>query len=102
MASPKKEAKFEDSLERLESIVTALEEGGLPLDESLQRFEEGIKLFRACDDALKAAEKKIEILMRKADGALEAEPFDEGSGSAKCEPTPAPPDAGYEDEDTLF
>ena len=55
------EAKFEKDLERLESIVSALEEGGLPLDDALKRFEEGIKLAQRCERALTDAEKKIEI-----------------------------------------
>ena len=71
------EPKFEKDLERLEQIVEALEGGELPLDESLKKFEEGIKLGRRCEKALSAAEKKIEILMKNADGELEAQPFGE-------------------------
>ena len=69
------EPKFEKDLERLEEIVTALEEGDLPLDEALKRFEEGIKLAKRCEKALSEAEKKIEILTKNADGKLEAQPF---------------------------
>ncbi len=71
------EPKFEKDLERLEQIVEALEEGELSLDESLKKFEEGIKLGRRCEKALSAAEKRIEILMKNADGELEAQPFGE-------------------------
>ena len=71
------ESKFEKDLERLESIVQALEEGELFLDDSLKRFEEGIKLARRCEKALSEAEKKIEILTKNAEGALEAQPFGE-------------------------
>ncbi len=73
MAQP----SFEKDLEKLESVVAALEEGGLSLDESLKRFEEGVKLSRRCEKALHEAEKKIEVLMRAADGELETAPFDE-------------------------
>ena len=75
MAQP----SFEKDLEKLESVVAALEEGGLSLDESLKRFEEGVKLSRRCEKALHEAEKKIEVLMRTADGELETAPFDEAS-----------------------
>lgn len=81
------EAKFEKDLERLETIVEALEEGGLPLDDALKRFEEGIKLAQRCEKALTDAEKKIEVLVKNAEGKLEAEPFGESAGeNAEGEP----------------
>ncbi|GMU93915.1 MAG: hypothetical protein AMXMBFR4_29730 [Candidatus Hydrogenedentota bacterium] len=79
------EPKFEKDLEKLEEIVAALEEGELPLDESLKRFEEGIKLAKRCEKALTDAEKKIEILTRNSEGRLEAQPFstdEEGEGES--------------------
>ncbi len=69
------EPKFEKDLEKLEEIVAALEEGGLSLDDSLKRFEEGIKLARRCEKALTAAEKRIEILVKDAKGNISAESF---------------------------
>lgn len=69
------EPNFERDLERLESIVTALEEGGLSLDESLKRFEEGIQLAKRCEKTLTAAEKKIELLTKNADGELVTENY---------------------------
>jgi exodeoxyribonuclease VII small subunit len=81
MAKPKADSDtkpgFEGDLEQLEQIVEALEEGGLSLDDSLKRFEEGVTLARRCEKALSEAEKKIEMLVKKADGSLEAVPFDE-------------------------
>lgn len=77
MARTKKETSFEKDLEQLEAIVAALETGGLSLDDSLKKFEEGIRLARACEKALSEAEKRIEILTRNAGGELEAKPFDE-------------------------
>lgn len=71
------ECNFEKDLELLEQIVHALEEGGLSLDESLSQFEQGIKLSRRCEKALSEAEKKIEILTKKANGELVAEPFED-------------------------
>jgi exodeoxyribonuclease VII small subunit len=73
------EPKFEKDLERLEKIVGELEEGELSLDDSLKRFEEGVKLSKRCEKALAEAEKKIEILTKNAEGEYEAEDFEEDS-----------------------
>ena len=73
------EAKVEKDLEKLESIVESLEEGGLPLDASIKKFEEGIKLAKRCEDAVRSAEKKIERLTKNAAGEVKSEPF-EGDG----------------------
>ena len=69
------EPKFEKDLEKLEKIVESLEEGGLPLDTSIKKFEEGINLAKRCEKALSSAEKKIEILTKNAAGKVETEPF---------------------------
>jgi exodeoxyribonuclease VII small subunit len=68
---------FERSLAELEAIVDKLEAGDLSLDESLKQFERGVQLTRVCQTALKQAEHKVEILMRKS-GTSEFEnaPFD--------------------------
>lgn len=71
------EPKFEKDLEKLEKIVESLEEGGLSLDVSLKKFEEGIQLAQRCEKALSSAEKKIEKLTRRADGALKTSALDE-------------------------
>ena len=105
---PKKEASFEKDLEELERIVEALEEGGLPLDDSLKRFEQGIKLVRRCEGALGAAEKKIEILTKNTDGEIEAKPFAEGEvEEAVAGDTPPPagediPEESEEEGELLF
>lgn len=57
---------FERSLAELEAIVEKLEHGELSLEESLQQFERGVQLTRACQTALKEAEQKVEILLRKS------------------------------------
>ena len=56
---------FEKALADLEGIVDRLEEGDLTLEESLKEFERGIELTRQCQTALKQAEQKVEILLRK-------------------------------------
>ena len=71
-----KEMKFENALDKLEEIVRKLEEGDLPLDDSLRMFEEGVRLARFCGGKLDAAERRIEILMKNEDGTIEPIPFD--------------------------
>ena len=73
------EKTFETSLAELEEIVGKLESGDLPLEESLELFEKGIKLSRECRTRLKNAERHIEILMKDADGGLGVEEFNPGS-----------------------
>ncbi len=70
------EKTFEASLAELEEIVTKLEDGDLPLEASLELFEKGIKLSRACRERLTNAERRIEILVKDADGGLRAEELD--------------------------
>lgn len=63
-------ANFEDNMEKLEKIVTELEKGELNLDDSISKFEEGIKISKECNKILEEAEKKITILLEK-DGNIE-------------------------------
>jgi exodeoxyribonuclease VII small subunit len=67
--------KFEESLDRLELIVTQLEKGDIPLENALKLFEEGIQLSNSCRKELETAEGKVEILL-KQNGKLQPEPFD--------------------------
>ena len=69
---------FEMALERLEQIVQDLEDGELGLDQSLERYEEGVKYLKFCHQKLKDAEQKIELLTGlDAEGNAVAVPFDE-------------------------
>tara|TARA_B100001059_G_C17808411_1_gene570656 strand:+ start:1660 stop:1911 length:252 start_codon:yes stop_codon:yes gene_type:complete len=58
-----KKINLEESLSDLEKLVDELETGDLPLEKAMKKFEEGIKLTRKCQTALKEAEQKIEILL---------------------------------------
>ncbi|HIE44489.1 MAG TPA: exodeoxyribonuclease VII small subunit [Candidatus Omnitrophica bacterium] len=66
---------FEETLERLEKIVGELEEGKLPLEQSLHKYEEGIKMIRLLRKKLQEVEKRIEIVKREEDGTLKKEKF---------------------------
>jgi exodeoxyribonuclease VII small subunit len=78
--------KFEDALARLETIVTELERGELPLDQSLKIFEEGIKLSKSCLKILDDAERKVEILVQDKDGKKRIQALSEGQdGSTESE-----------------
>ena len=64
---------FETAMRDLEALVERLEHGDLPLEESLAAFERGVMLTRACQSALKEAEQKVEILLKRAgEPAIEA------------------------------
>ena len=64
------EKTFESSLAELEKIVEQLENGDLPLEESLKLFENGVKLSRECRERLSDAERRIEVLMKDGNGNL--------------------------------
>ncbi len=70
-----KNPDFEASLKELETLVESMEQGDLSLEDSLGHFERGVQLSRACQQALKTAEQKVEILMKK-NGQEEVTPFD--------------------------
>lgn len=67
--------KFEDALERLESIVKSLQEEGVSLDDALKKFEEGVRLIRICSKMLNEAEGKVEKLVEK-NGKVQREPLE--------------------------
>lgn len=66
---------FEEQIEELESIIKELEAGKLNLDESVEKFEEGMKISKECSKMLESAERKITILLNK-DGNVEEEDFE--------------------------
>jgi exodeoxyribonuclease VII small subunit len=68
---------FESSLEALEKIVRELEQGELPLEKSLELFEQGVRLSRECQERLNQAERRIEILLRDSDGRPAPRAFEE-------------------------
>ncbi len=73
------EKSFEESLAELEAIVEKLEGEELSLEASLKAFEEGVRLTRFCNKKLTEAEKKIEILLKDAEGNERVVPFETGS-----------------------
>ncbi len=68
---------FESALKSLEDIVVRLESGDLTLDQALELFEEGIHISRFCNSKLEEAERKVEILVKTADGGMKESPFKE-------------------------
>ena len=68
---------FEQSLDQLEAVVKKLEEGDMPLEESLELFEKGVRLSRDCRERLAKAERRIEVLLKDANGELKLEPMEE-------------------------
>ena len=72
----KKPAQFEESLTELEQLVDRMEQGNLPLEESLKLFERGVALTRGCQKALKDAEQKIHVLLEE-NGEPTLKPFND-------------------------
>ena len=68
---------FEESLSALEKIVSQLEEGDLPLEKSLELFEEGVRLSKKCKQRLDQAERRIEMLVKDSEGEPVLEEFEE-------------------------
>jgi exodeoxyribonuclease VII small subunit len=97
--------RFEDALNKLEKIVSQLEEGDISLDESLKLFEEGIRLSRICNQKLDEVEKRVEILMKGDDGSMKAKPFVPSMNSGQAlsvnsgQAPKASPDKTISDED---
>lgn len=66
---------FEQSMKQLERIVQELEDGELPLEKAIKKFEEGIKLTELCSAKLDETEKKVTILLKNAAGQMVEKPF---------------------------
>ncbi|MDH3758981.1 MAG: exodeoxyribonuclease VII small subunit [Gammaproteobacteria bacterium] len=78
--STKQAFDLEKALNDLETLVEELESGDLPLEKAMKKFEDGIKLTRSCQSALKEAEQKVEILLKSAGGEEALEDFDVDEG----------------------
>ena len=74
--STKQAFDLEKALSDLETLVEELESGDLPLEKAMKKFEDGIKLTRSCQSALKEAEQKVEILLKSAGGEEALENFE--------------------------
>ena len=75
----KKNATFEESMERLEQIVRAMEKGDVPLEESLKLFQEGTSLVKSCAKLLDEAEQQVTKIVTQADGSPSEEVFSDGT-----------------------
>ena len=64
---------FEESMSKLEAIVAELEKGDFSLEESLQKFEEGLSLGKVCKEVLDKAEAKVKMLVEGEDGKMREE-----------------------------
>ena len=95
MKNNQEQAKtFEASLEALERIVQELERGDLPLEKSLELFEQGIGLSRQCQERLSQAERRIEVLLRDNQGRPVVSPFEDAKVISK--------ENGTENDENVF
>ncbi|MBU0717354.1 MAG: exodeoxyribonuclease VII small subunit [Planctomycetes bacterium] len=72
----KKKLTFEEALKQLETIAGQIERGEIGLEESISKYEEGMKLVKHCRDVLTKAEHKIEQLQERSDGTLATKAFE--------------------------
>jgi exodeoxyribonuclease VII small subunit len=75
--------KFEDELKDLEGIVAQIDSGELSLEDSITAFERGVGLVRSLNQKLDEVERKVELLMRNAQGELKTTPYDPGAAKAE-------------------
>lgn len=78
---------FESAITRLEEIVSQMESDKLPLEQLLERFEEGSQLVKVCQEKLDSAERRIEIITRNASGKPQAVEFEPSAASVPTAPT---------------
>ena len=83
--------KFEDSMTRLEEIVNQMESGEQPLEDTLRLFKEGMRLSEYCSGVLTEAQRRVEVLVKRANGTYDKEALEEGEeleapGSVEEEP----------------
>lgn len=74
MPNKKQEPEFEEALEKLEDLVASMESGDIPLAGLVEKFEEGSKLVKVCEDRLKKAELRIQKLRQK-EGSIALDEF---------------------------
>lgn len=96
------EIKFEEALKKLEKIVNDLEDGKLGLEESLDKYAEGIKLSKICSKKLEVAKKKVELLLKSEDGSIELKEFDEKSAEEDSKPQDTKKKKARASEEELF
>ena len=94
-----KKKNFEEYLTQLETLADELESGDLPLEEALKKYEEAIKALRLCQETLKKAEQRIEVLLRDAEGKLQAQPFTPAAEATPEKAAVASPDEAEEKSD---
>lgn len=71
----KEDINFEENMKKLEKIALELEDGNLSLDDSVAKFEEGMKISKQCSEILENAEKKITMLIKNEEDELTEENF---------------------------
>lgn len=81
MKQKKEEQSFDQGMAELEAVVARLEGGELPLEDALAAFEAGVALVRQLNERLNAAEARVEVLTRDAEGRLALEPLEPEAGS---------------------
>lgn len=78
------EPSFEDAMQRLDEIVSAMESDKMPLEEMIHRYEEGVVLLKACRQHIETARRRVELITQDIDsGKTSLKPFDEDEAAAE-------------------
>lgn len=85
MTRPAKRLKFEEAMQRLDAIVSALESGEIGIEDSIAKYEEAMNLAAQCRQILDEAEQRIQQIQMNAAGKPEAVPFEPPPESAASE-----------------
>jgi exodeoxyribonuclease VII small subunit len=93
---------FETAMERLEEVVDSMQSPDLPLDQIIERYEEGMTLMAFCSEKQAAAEQKIELLTRQKSGKFSRSPSGDAAPEGKAESEAERPRDGEDDEARLF
>ncbi len=96
------EVSFETAIDRLEAIVDQMEDGKMPLEELIVRYEEGMKLVKVCQERLASAEQRIEIITRNHAGKPVVKEFEPKSEGAAAASAPMTKQETANDEVSLF
>ena len=83
MSQEPKEIPFETAMKKLEEFVRHLENGDLSLEDTLKKYEEGVRMADICTKRLAEAEKKVEVLMKTSPGRFKVVPLEKKDSEKK-------------------
>ncbi|MCA1963482.1 MAG: exodeoxyribonuclease VII small subunit [Prosthecobacter sp.] len=87
-ATPQPELTFEEAISRLDEVVAGIETDGIPLEEMVSGYEEGMKLLKTCERLLSGAQRRVEMVTRDLEGRADLAEFQPAAPTSPAEPKP--------------